>query len=36
MQVFLPYSNPFLTAKTLDTKRLNKQIIKAIKGERWK
>lgn len=44
MQIFLPYSSPFLTAKILDKKRLNKQIIeckqiiKAIKGESnaWK
>lgn len=44
MQIFLPYKSPLQTAKCLDKRRLNKQIIechqimKAIKGETkaWK
>ncbi len=30
MQIFLPYANPIKTAKCLDNKRLNKQIIECI------
>jgi len=30
MQVFVPYANPYKTAKCLDNKRLNKQILECL------